>query len=30
MVGQQVQAMTLYRILDHGSEFERCIMRLPD
>jgi hypothetical protein len=30
MVGQQIQAMTLYRILDHGSEFERCIMRVPD
>jgi hypothetical protein len=30
MVDQQLQAMTLYRILDHGNEFERCITRAPD
>jgi hypothetical protein len=30
MVDQQLQAMTLYRILDHGNEFERCIARAPD
>ncbi len=30
MVAQQSRVATLYRILDHGSEFERCITRQPD
>ena len=30
MAEQRSQVMTLYRILDHGSEFERCITRPID
>lgn len=30
MLDQRMQALTLYRILDHGNEFERCIIRAPD
>lgn len=30
MVEQQSRVMTLYRILDHGGEFERCIPRPLD
>ena len=30
LVAQQSRVTTLYRILDHGSEFERCITRQPD
>jgi len=30
MVAQELQSLTLYRILDHGSEFERCLTRPLD
>jgi len=30
MLDQRMQALTLYRILDHGNEFERCVIRAPD
>ncbi len=30
LVEQRAEVLTLYRILDHGSEFERCITRQRD